>query len=221
MDNMRNLSLVLMNTTIMNRYLEKNTYVALDTYKRDEDISVCHDICKRIYEVMEKLCFGDGLDDQMMDQIRYVLDRILPLSNQVIDKTLRKNDPVLNTKSFRNTREIDSYLENYITMEYAIDQLTRQNPDISKKDIYYSGICYGGIELPFLAENIIDSNYYNIKPSMITLGGDYKSRHTIGSSEEVLYSKGIDQSEKSHRVVADDLIATRSNCSDSIKYIII
>ena len=210
MDNIRNLALITVNAAIMRRYMGKTIYVSLSEYKDDKDITESHEVCREVCEIMSKLCFERPLNESLVERVQEVISKMRQVYGRVFNDVLSTGDTQLYAKSFRDNREIDSFIENFITMDFAMKQLKENNPDLSKKDIYYSGICYGGLELPFLAEYILDSDYYNVKPSLITLQGDYKSRHEIGSGdmEMDLFVKGIGNTDDDYSVVADDLLTT-------------
>lgn len=190
--------------------MDKTIYVALNAYKDDKDIKESHEVCKDVYEVMSDICFKRPLDEGTVERMRGIISTLKPVYERVFNDVLNQENPKLNAKSFRDNREIDSFIENYTTMKFAMNQLIEQNPGIDKKDIYYSGICYGGLEIPFLAEHVFDKNSYNVQPAVITLQGDYYSRHQMGSvgGEKDLMVKGIRNTDNSHSVVGDDLLST-------------
>lgn len=210
MDNIRNLALITVNSAIMRKYMGKTIYVSLNAYKDEQDIAESHEVCKETYEIMSELCFKRPLDEGVGERISGLISKFRPIYGRVVYDVLKTGNTDLFAKSFRDNREIDSFIENLITMKFAMKQLLEQNPNISRKDIYYSGICYGGLELPFLAEHVLDSNYYSIQPSLITLQGDYYSRHQMGSldAEDNLFVNGIGAGQDGYTVVADDLLST-------------
>jgi pyrimidine operon attenuation protein/uracil phosphoribosyltransferase len=210
MDNLRNLSLVTVNSAIMRRYMDRTVYVALNTYQDDPDIKDSHEICRDVYEVMSDICFRRPLDEGTAERMREIISDLKRVYGRVFEDVVSQHNPKLNAKSFRDNREIDSFIENYTTMKFAMNQLIEQNPGIDRKDIYYSGICYGGLEIPFLAEHVFDRNYYNVQPALITLQGDYYSRHQMGSveSESNILVKGIGNTDNDHSIVGDDLLST-------------
>ena len=81
---------------------------------------------------------------------------------------------VLNKKCFRSYREIDNYIENYITMALVIRKGIEENPKIFDNGVNFTGIAYGGLELPFLAKDILRGEAYT---TAILLRGKYKDRH--------------------------------------------
>ena len=210
MDNVRNLSLILMNSAVLKKYKDQTIYVSLESFSRDTDIARCHDVCKKVYEVMDALCSERPLNEQLVADIDGLLEEVQELNQRVVERTLSTNDEAFYYKSFRTKRETDSYIENRIAMEQAIKQLIEQNPNMSIRDIYCSGVCYGGIELPFLAESILKNTDIHALPSIITIAGNYESRHSEGNTadKEPLIQEGIEEDEHTRTLVGDDLLTT-------------
>lgn len=76
-------------------------------------------------------------------------------------------------KCFRSYREIDNYIENYIALNYAIEEIKIRNPNILNRKINFIGATYGGLELPFIANEILKNE---ITMSAIILQSKYSER---------------------------------------------
>lgn len=174
LDNVKNISLIMLNARIVSKFPNENILLPFDTYIKDKDIMKWYNICSNVYSEMENLCFSDKSLDYQIEDIEKTLRRFAEeYKNGVLD-ILGKNDEELNKKCFRSYREIDNYIENYITMSLVIQKGLEENPAFFDKGVNFTGIAYGGLELPFLAKNILHGEAYT---SVVLLKGKYKDRH--------------------------------------------
>lgn len=174
LDNVKNISLIMLNARIVSKFPNENILLSFDTYLKEKDIMNWYNICSDVYSEMGNLCFSDKPFDYQIEDIAKTLSRFAEeYKNEVLD-ILRKNDDGLNKKCFRSYREIDNYIENYITMSLVITKGLEENPRSFNKGVNFTGIAYGGLELPFLAKNILQGDAYT---SVVLLKGKYKDRH--------------------------------------------
>lgn len=155
LDNMRNVALVNLNAAIISKYSEsKSILISFDTYMKNDEISEWFYICNDIYDQMESICFKKERIDNYPYEICTVLDRIINNYPKIVSNVVSKNNLELNKRCFRTYREIDNFMENFITINLTIDKLKNENVNFFDKEINFSGMVYGGIELPLLAKNI-------------------------------------------------------------------
>ena len=153
LDNVRNILLVLMNFIICDQYDNKNVLLKLN--KNDD--STINRLYKILYftdELMSQICFDPNLD---IDKIK--LKMIINLTNrEIVDNFLNiKNYPITKnySKDFRAYREIDNFIENYVTIE-----LCNKKNNV-KQNFGVCGLSYGGIELPIIY-SIVNKNIADI-----------------------------------------------------------
>ena len=174
LDNVKNVSLIMLNARIVSKFPDENILLPFDTYLKDKDIMNWYNICSNVYSEMGNLCFSDKPFDYQIEDIEKTLSIFAEeYKNGVLD-ILGKNDEGLNKKCFRSYRKIDNYIENYITMNLVIQRGLEENPSFFDKGVNFTGIAYGGLELPFLAKNILNGDTYT---SVVLLKGKYKDRH--------------------------------------------
>lgn len=174
LDNVKNISLIMLNARIVSKFPNENILLSFDTYLKDKDIMKWYDICSNVYSEMGDLCFSDKPFEYQIEDIEKMLSRFAEeYKNGALD-ILGKSDDRLNKKCFRSYREIDNYIENYITMSLVIKKGLEENPEFFNKGINFTGIAYGGLELPFLAKNILHGEAYT---SVVLLKEKYKDRH--------------------------------------------
>ncbi len=209
MDNIRNLSLIMLNATMVNEFNGTNVHILFDTYRKNEDINKWVEICENVSRIMESLDTSidiSGQDEQMLQ----VLGDIKGIYSKSVNGILTKDNAKLNGKCFRTYREIDCYGENRLTMQYAIDTIKKRNPNLSSKDVSFNGMMYGGLELPFIAKGILE-NQTNIILGAVMHGGNYSQRHSKPIkefSDERFTILGDRRSLDGHNIVSDDNVLT-------------
>ena len=174
LDNIKNISLIMLNTKIVSKFPSENILLPFDTYLKDKDIIKWYDICSDVYSEMENLCFSDKSYEYQIEEIKKTIYRFAEEYKNGVLNILGKNDESLYKKCFRSYREIDNFIENYITMKLVIEKGLEENPNYFNKGVNFTGVAYGGLELPFLAKNILKGEAYT---SVVLLKGKYKDRH--------------------------------------------
>ena len=174
LDNIKNISLMMLNTEIVCNFSNENILLPFDIYLENKDIKDWYNICESIYGIMGKLCFQNKAEEYQVEELNKVLNRMAEKYKDGVLEVLSRKDESLNQKCFRSYREIDNYIENYITMNLVIQKGLKMNPSYFDKGVNFTGIAYGGLELPFLAKDILKGEAYT---STILLKGKYKDRH--------------------------------------------
>ncbi len=174
LDNVKNVSLMMLNARIVSKFPNENILLPFDTYLKDKDIMDWYNICSNVYGAMGNLCFSDKPYDYQIGDIEKTLSKFAEEYKDGVLDILGKNNVDLNKKCFRSYREIDNYIENYITMSLVIQKGLEENPKFFDKGVNFTGIAYGGLELPFLAKNILHGEAHT---SAILLKGKYRDRH--------------------------------------------
>lgn len=180
LDNMRNISLINLNSSIVSKYQNnKSLLLSLDTYEIDDDIKEWYEICNSIYTQMENICFNKKEIESYPIEISKILSKIIEAYTKIVKKVTEKNNLELNKRCFRTYREIDNFIENFITINMTIEKLNEENINFFDKEINFSGMSYGGIELPLLARKILTKYQCNIDTSTILIKKDgYDQLHS-------------------------------------------
>lgn len=171
LDNIKNVSLLMLNARMVCKYSNENVLLPFDTYLEDNNVKGWYDICNDIYIMMGELCFSQK---EPIDRLENTLRKLVEKYKDDVLDILNKDNEDLYKKCFRSYREIDNYIENYITMNLVIDKCRKDDLKIFDKGVNFTGVAYGGLELPFLAKDILKGES---QTSAIILKGKYKDRH--------------------------------------------
>ena len=213
LDNIRNVALINLNASIITEYPDSHILLSLDTYLQNGDIKDWFNICNQIYDQMEILCFNTGKAEYCVEETGKILERVLKKFPESIRKILEREDLKLNKRCFRTYREIDNFIENYITMNLSIQNIKNENKDLLDREINFSGLLYGGMELPLLAKIILSKEQYNIDTSIIMVKKDsYDEMHSEGFFDRLMKQgiaiKSKRNYERGFNVVSDDNVLT-------------
>ncbi len=212
LDNLRNVNLMMLNACILKNFQNDNIIMSFDKYLDDFEINSWYNIENETCDLITNICLNKNLDmDECVGKSKEILMKFFPLFKDTILDIVSRNDSDLNQKCFRSYREIDNFIENYITMDYATKKMLLENPNIDDKSVNFIGIAYGGLELPFIAKKIL-SEKGSINTSVMKLSGKYKDRHSENSfekSEEAsIQIIGKNNFENANNIVADDNVLT-------------
>lgn len=161
---------------------------------------------------MSTLCFYSSSGKNHVENILKILEEFTENYPVVINEILDKSDTNINKRAFRTYREIDNYIENYITMNLAINKMNQEDVGLMNKKINFSGLAYGGLELPLLAQNIL-ANKCDIDISAILIKKkSYDELHSKDYFErlkqERMEIKSNRNLEEGYNVLADDNVLT-------------
>ncbi len=151
-DNIRNIILILTNCKLMNLSINGQDFIYHSTCNNKE-ISVCFDLINNYQEVLKTICLDGICSTDEVENIKTIYKSTLNLIVNVSSIILNIQDEFILGKSFNPLREIDNYFENYIVCKYIVDEKLLN--DEKGKNINLIGILYGGLELPFIIDNII------------------------------------------------------------------
>lgn len=208
-DNIRNLSLIMLYANMYNKYKENNIHLSFNNYKDDSIINSWYKIVGNITDLMDDICF-ESKEYDYTERILNVSERINCVLESNMEKILQ-NPHVEYEKCFKAFREIDNFAENRITMDLVLEKIKRSNCFLKKQDVSFTGIAYGGLELPFIAKKILKNNEKSITINAVMLKGNYKDRHKElmekfeNDKIKVIGNVG---SSKSYNVVMDDNVLT-------------
>lgn len=191
MDNLRNVALMNLNAAIVSGFPQYDRlYLSLSAYNENEQVKNWHEICNDIYKEMYQLCFVPKMNNEShTTNICNILEKVMENFPLVINGVIDKNDLKLNKRAFRTYREIDNYIENYITMNLAIEKMKQEEKNFVDKEINFSGLAYGGLELPLLAQNIL-ANHCDVDVSAISIRKkSYDELHSKSYFEKLLDEK--------------------------------
>lgn len=203
LDNLRNLSLIMLNYNIVNESSKNNSLLSLTLQDR-KNIKIWSESCQKVTNNMAHLCLSDGINNSLLEDIELnITDIISQFIDNIQDATLNSNSIDLD-KSFRSYREIDNYIENYIALNYAIQKIKNNNPNVLNRKINFIGATYGGLELPFIANEILNNE---INMSAIILHSKYSDRQSDDYLNKKLQIYGY-SSESEFNILGDDNVLT-------------
>lgn len=214
LDNMRNVALINLNASIISEYPEsKSILLSFDTYMKNDEIKGWFDICNCIYDQMENMCFSKEKTDNYSAQISEILNKMMEKYPKIVSKVISKEDLELNKRCFRTYREIDNFMENFITMNLTIGKLEAENKNFLDKEVNFSGMVYGGLELPLLARNILLKQQCDVDTSAILIKkSGYNQLHSDDFFEDLIKQDlsivGSRKYGQGFNVVSDDNVLT-------------
>ena len=203
LDNIRNVALIMLNANIVENSANQNIIIELSKQQYNKNISKWANLCELITKYMKILCFSENIDD-CVEEIQQTLNQV---NNNLFDDVKRMtNESSINLdKSFRSYREIDNYIENYIAIYYAIEKIKEKNPSVLARQINFMGATYGGLELPFIANEILENE---ILLSTIVLQSKYKDRKAEDYLSQVAKVQGQHNFDKTFNILGDDNVLT-------------
>ena len=162
---------------------------------------------------MESICFSKEKIDVYPSEICTILDKIMENYPKIIGKVISKNNLELNKRCFRTYREIDNFIENFITMNLTIEKLKSENDNFLDKKINFFGMVYGGIELPLLARSILSKQQCDFDTSAILIKkSGYNELHSDNFFENLIKQELDIVSSRDYKqgfnVVSDDNVLT-------------
>jgi len=96
-------------------------------------------------------------------------------------------------------------IENYIAMNFVINNIKKQSPQVLDRKLNFIGAMYGGLELPFIANEILEQE--NII-STILLNKKYSDRNANEAINESLFKQKLENKEKRYNILCDDNVLT-------------
>ena len=214
LDNIRNVSLINLNASIISEYPNnQSVLLSFNTYLKNNQIKEWFEICNSVYNQMENICFSKGDVDGCTEEVRVILEKVMKAYPKIVGDVLEKNDLNINKRAFRTYREIDNFIENFITMDLSIQNLKNENKNFLDQEINFSGLVYGGIELPLLAKNILSKEQCDIDTAAILIKkNSYDEMHSEEFFEKVKEQKIKIESrrnyERGFNIVSDDNVLT-------------
>lgn len=203
LDNLRNVSLIMLNVNIINESKKDNSLLSL-TLQDKKNIKIWSELCQKVTNNITQICLSDEIKDSLLENIENnIINMISYFIENIQDISLNYKTIDLD-KSFRTYREIDNYIENYIALNYAIQEIKNQNPNILNRRINFIGATYGGLELPFIANEILNNE---ISMSAIFLQSKYKDRQPADYLNGKLNIYGF-RPESEFNILGDDNILT-------------
>lgn len=205
LDNVRNISLIILNTNIVKQANAKSAILGLISNSNNEEIQKWSEICKNVAKSMKTLCFTRNLDDTFYSDSRQLIDDVRKSLTADMKSVVANPDSINLDKSFRSYREIDNFIENYIALHYALNQIKEKNPEVLNRQINFIGATYGGLELPFIANEILGSE---ILMSAIILQSKYKDRNPNDYLNTQLDTHNLKEKNSQYNILGDDNVLT-------------
>ena len=205
LDNVRNISLIMLNCNIVKNSKSMNSIIELSGKMENKDIDKWSKSCGEIEKYIKLLCFSDIMDDSFLSDIYNTMREVLKNYAADINKIMENPQSVNLDKSFRTYREIDNFIENYIAVYYAIQRIKVTKPEILSREVNFIGATYGGLELPFIANEILNNE---IMMSAIILQSKYKDRNPEDYISKSIKTENIDDFYSKFNILGDDNILT-------------
>lgn len=205
LDNVRNISLIMLNTSIVKYSKLQNSIIELSGLTNNEEINKWSKSCGAIEKYIKLLCFTNTIDETFLNDINDTIFTILKNYTADINKILDNPKSTNLDKSFRSYREIDNFIENYIAIYYAIQKIKETKPDILGRNVNFIGATYGGLELPFIANEILNNE---IMMSAIILQSKYKDRNPEEYISKPIKAEDFDNLNSTFNVLGDDNVLT-------------
>lgn len=208
-DNIRNLSLIMLYANMYIKYKNENVHLSFCDYKDESAIASWYKIINDITILMDDICFDNKLKNYN-DRIIKISDKINFILEDNIVNIVQNTDIDLD-KCFKVFREIDNFAENRITMDLVIEKIKKGNHRFSEDNVSFTGIAYGGLELPFIAKKILKKNNNSVIINAVMLAGNYKNRHKEliekFENDKIKVIGNVGNS-KTYNVVMDDNVLT-------------
>lgn len=211
MDNIRNILLVLYNSIIQSIVQDENYLVNMNEEILNDYFKIIRENEKYLY----KFSFYNISENDYKLYIKFVQQSVL---NNYITKyneffNLLAYDYNFNySKAFRVWREIDSFIENIMAMDDAINNYKIHNKE-NKKQINFYAMRYGAIELPFIVDILMENSNQKRMFQIISLKTKYSESHSkeafsnynvFNKSENCIFVKN----ENYENVILEDNILT-------------
>lgn len=188
MDSIRDYLILNINIQLQAQVGNNDTLYFYSTLKESEyNATNTHDISKLYYIAKENLiymynCLFDNIDAKFTNHFYLFLkDTIMPFTLEIerfIDKI---NDNYDFKKGCRVWREIDSFYENVVAVDTSINKLL-YDCDTEGREVLFTGIRYGSIELPIIVSMLLDVKYeyfkINFSAGCMCLNSNYEENHS-------------------------------------------
>ena len=212
MDNARNIALIMLNVNIVKYSNKQSSLLGLSLNTENPDIYKWSLTCQEIEKNMKILCFSSEIDDIFLNNVYQSLDTILKNLVTDIKNIINKPNEINLDKAFRSYREIDNFIENYIAINYALQKIKESNTEILNRQINFIGATYGGLELPFIANEILNNE---ILMSAIVLQSKYKDRTAQDFLSKPLNILNLNKF-NTFNILGDDNVLTRKTLQSII-----
>ena len=148
-DNIRNYLLILLNQQIVSNEIDKNAMVNLEMLIKDSLMYKIYYSLISTENLMKDILFNENYKINSID-VENLIKNIILITNEFRVSFIKQPDKENYSKDFRAYREIDNFVENFITCYLTF----QKDPNIFNKGI--CGLCYGGLELPIIMKSIDD-----------------------------------------------------------------
>ena len=204
-DNIRNISLIMLNSNIINGSSTQSKLLGLSNKDTGCNINKWSEFCQNVIKYMKLLCFSENLDSIYVQEVQEFLSSFKKNYIEDIKQILNNPTSINMNKSFRSYREIDNFIENYIAMNYALQKIKASNPQVLNRQINFIGATYGGLELPFIANEILNNE---ILMSAIVLQSKYNDRKSDDYLSKTLDIQSEQNLTESFNILGDDNVLT-------------
>lgn len=135
LDNIRNIVLILINHKLIQFYNDKNILINISSCK-NIDIGKLYNILYLTENLMTKICFENNFSIKI-NEIKEILSLIDFSINKDFFEFLTMSQEKDYSKEYRTYREIDNFVENYLTVKIDSDKKEKGN------NFGVCGMCYG------------------------------------------------------------------------------
>lgn len=207
LDNLRSFTLVCMNSEAVLMSDEEGDFIKI---KGNMSLENNYKVLGEIHALINSLIFEECDIPAIYTDLLQVTSKVEESVNLTFGKLMNHADENINGRCLKLHREADSYIENYVTLNYAYKQIEEELRN-SRKHTYICGLLNGAVEILVMMHNLAKGD--NLEPAYLIVPGDYLTRHKESSS--ILWN-GVEYEHSSYLV--DDNVMTGSTIKAAMKY---
>lgn len=205
LDNIRNYFLINLNAEIVSNHTT-NTMLNLEKINKNEVTYKIYKVLLDNTALMKQIIFDNeinpnAIEEQLISVINESKKMLINFKNSDKDKNY--------SKIYRLYREIDSFIENYITVDFVSKHYLA---NVEEECIGIAGLLYGGIELPIIFKN----KFHNVSDiSLLKFSSEinsYRKKQSVEVRNFDIFDYGdidlIDIDLKKRYLLADDNLLT-------------
>lgn len=207
LDNLRSFTLICLNSEAILISDEKCNFITIKDNKfLQKNVETLNDIHGLLNSLLFMKCSIVDIYSDLLQIIWNVEKNV----DEVFGKLVELSDENTNGRCLKLHREVDSYIENYVTLNYAYGQIEEELRD-KNTNIYLCGILNGAVEIVVMMQKIAQK--YDLESAYLVVPGDYLSRHRENTC--ILWN---DKEQEKSAYLVDDNVMTGSTIKTAMKY---
>lgn len=209
LDNLRHFVLICMNSKAV-----LDSYGISDIIKVKENnyLVRCSEVLSKIHALLVKTSFEKCDLIELYNQVLDIIKNVKRITHNIFNELNNIGNEEVNAKCLKLHREVDSFIENYVTLKYAAKEIEKELQD-EKKPIYVYGILNGSVEISIMFVNLVTN--HTLEPIYMIIPGDYLTRH--GVNDCIAWNKEMDYDDSC--LLIDDNTMTGTTVELAMKYI--